>query len=424
MTAEDLRAAQLGRALEIWKAELAELGGTSAMVDIAALGNTVLDLTKAHPSGIAHLFAGRPTALASLIRDKETASAAATRAEAVRALAADHASRYGLPPTHLGVGIAMWTEVDKEGSVHHRRVPVMLRPIELNQASYGLELTLEPSVQVNPVLVRLLAAHGIPADGVALARDAFASGVFNPTPVLDTIRAMGSALFHDFTVRNKLIVGVFEHPGQVLADDITAGAELLIRHPLVSALAGDAVARAALGSAELPPKVLADRPPDHERGVGDLNANQLHVLDVAATGVSVLVDAPPGAPIGATVAAMIADAVGSGRSVLYVSGQRSDLQRVARTLRGYGLGETLLELEPSPGWQTKAVTRLIEGLTYAAAPVDVNGIGQIRGALAERSQQIAAYLTALHTPLPQWNVSAFQALQEIALITEESPLTR
>jgi hypothetical protein len=426
VTADDLRAAQLGRTFEAWKAELALLGGTSALVDIAALGNTVIDLTKAHPGGLSHLLGGRPTPLSSLIRDKAAAGAAATKAEAVRALAADHASRYGLPPTHLGVGIATWTEVDPEdeGHLQHRRVPVMLRPIEVNPTAHGIELKLEPSVMVNPVLVRFLNQHGIPADATSLAHDAFAGGSFNQVPVLDAVRAMGAAVCPDFAVRNKLIVGVYEHPGQLLADDLTASTDLLLRHPLVSALAGDAVARAALGSTNLPPKVFEDRPPDHERGVGDLGPDQLHVLDVVATGASVLVDAPPGAPTGPTVAGLIADAVGSGRSVLYVSGQRSDLKSVVRTLRGFGLGECLQELEPATDWQAKAVTRLIEGLTYSVPPVDVAGIGHIRGALAERAGQIASYLQALHTPLTQWNVSAFEALQEIARIAEESPDTR
>ncbi|MDR2377842.1 MAG: hypothetical protein LBD70_00230, partial [Bifidobacteriaceae bacterium] len=348
VTEGDLRAAELGRVFDAWNEELAGLGGVSAEVDIAALGNTVLDLTQAHPSGIAQLYAGRTTALRSLVRDKTAYPRAAGAAEALKAKADQHAATYGLPPTHLGLGIAVWT-----GAAGPRRVPVMLRPIMLAEGAHGIELELEPELTVNPELVKVLSELSIPVDPAAMARDAMAGASFNPTPVFDTIAAMGQAVFADFRVRNKLIVGVFEHPGKVLATDLETARPILTTHPVVAALAGDADSRARLARQALPPLIGYDRPPDHERGVGDLDVAQMHILDVAAAGLSALVDAPAGAPVAATVAAAIADAVGSGRSVVYVSGAAGQRRAVAKLLRAFGLGECLLDLEPTPDWRDK-----------------------------------------------------------------------
>ncbi|MDR2566221.1 MAG: hypothetical protein LBC97_09255 [Bifidobacteriaceae bacterium] len=425
MTASDLRAAHLGQTFAAWNDELGQLGGTSAEVDIAALGNVVLDLTLAHPSGIAQLYAGRTTALSSLVRDKAAYVKASAAAQALKAKADQHASAYGLPPTHLGLGIALWTQSDPEtGAAVPRRVPVMLRPIVLAEGRHGMELELEPTLEINPELTRTLADLGIPLDPAAMARDAMAGTSFNPAPVLDAISAMGQAVFEDFRVRNKLIVGVFQHPGKVLAADLEESRPILMSQPVVAALAGDLESRSQLARQPLPPVVAFDRPPDHERGVGDLNVSQMHVLDVAAAGVSALVDAPAGAPVAATVAAIAADAVGSGRSVLYVSGVAGAKRAVAKTLRAFGLGECLLDLEPSTDWREKSLVHLVAGLQVGAPVVDPDGIGQIRTALADRADQIANYLGDLHDPLPGLAVSPFDALQALAQITEDSPDTR
>ncbi|MDR0366452.1 MAG: hypothetical protein LBH68_06480, partial [Bifidobacteriaceae bacterium] len=425
MTATDLRAAQLGHVFQQWNDELSSLGGVSALVDIASLGNTVLDLTLAHPSGIAQLYAGRTTALHSLIRDKADYAAAVDHATAVKRKADLHAAKYGLPPTHLGLGIAFWTERDPlTGKKAARRVPVMLRPVALVDGKHGIELELEHTLVINPVLSELLVSHGIPLDPEAMARDAITGTSFNPSPVLNTLAAMGQAVFGDFRVKNKLIVGVFEHPGTVLADDLKHSKAIMMRHPVLAGLAGDLEARAALGSQQIPELVPFDRPPDHERGVGDLNTSQFHVVDAAAAGLSVLVDAPAGAPVAATLAAVIADAVGSGRSVLYVSSETGSKRSVIKALRAFGLGECLQDLEPSHDWRQKALAHLVAGLRTEAPAVDVEGITQIRSALAERSGQISAYLTALHKPLPTWEVSPYQALQSLGQIAQESPLTR
>jgi hypothetical protein len=425
VTAQDLRAAQLGRVFDAWTEELGVLGGVSAEVDIAALGNTVLDLTLAHPSGIAQLYAGRSTALKSLVREKAAYARALVNAQAVKDKADSHAAKYGLPPTHLGLGIAFWVEEDPDrGTRVARRVPVMLRPIALEATKQGIDLQLEPTLTINPVLIELLTERGIPVDPDAMARDAVAGTSFNPAPVLEAVRAMGQAVFGDFRVKNKLIVGVFEHPGKVLAADLREARDLMMRHPVVAALAGDLESRSQLARQTVAPPVPYDRPPDHERGVGDLNVSQFHALDVVASGASVLLDAPAGAPVAATLAAMVADAVGSGRTVLYVSGNAAAKARVARLLRAFGLGECLQDLEPSHDWREKAVSCLVGGLTLRAPGVDADGIGQIRTALAERCVQLTGYLGALHSPLPNWGASPLDALEALAQITEQSPTTR
>ncbi|MGW6229530.1 hypothetical protein ACWFQT_20695, partial [Cellulosimicrobium cellulans] len=93
-----------------WRAGLVELAGGSSLADVSLLGDAVVDLTAAHPSGVAQLFAGRPTRLSNLFREGGSLPAARRRARAVVVRAAEHAQRYGVAPTYLAIGVATWTQ--------------------------------------------------------------------------------------------------------------------------------------------------------------------------------------------------------------------------------------------------------------------------------------------------------------------------
>ncbi len=82
----------------------------SSLADVSLLGDAVVDLTAAHPSGVAQLFAGRPTRLSNLFREGGSLPAARRRARAVVVRAAEHAQRYGVAPTYLAIGVATWTQ--------------------------------------------------------------------------------------------------------------------------------------------------------------------------------------------------------------------------------------------------------------------------------------------------------------------------
>ena len=64
------RRALVENALTAWRDELIDLGGASSLDDISLL-DAVVDLTTAHPSGLAQLYAGRPTHLGNLVRERE-----------------------------------------------------------------------------------------------------------------------------------------------------------------------------------------------------------------------------------------------------------------------------------------------------------------------------------------------------------------
>lgn len=452
----------LARAVGAWRSDLAARAGASSLADINLLGDAMLDLSAAHPSGVAQLFAGRPTQLANLFREGASLPTARRRARAVGIRAKEHAERYGIAPTYLAIGVATWTEdapstlagtdvaalariaggsgaaldldlpqPDASASQpieRPRRVvraPVLLRPIRVQPRGSGesdYELTLETSAELNPVLSRALRSRGALLDPVALARGAFVGGGFDPRAATERIHALGTAVLADFELVEKLIVGTFVHPGQLLVDDLDelSGLE---HHELLTALAAlahDPDDVTVLGDG-LPEPHLGDQDPGDERGVGDLDPAQRYLLDVARTGSHVFVDAPAGADVAGTVAAVITDAATDGRSILYVPGHRRAAEGVIARMADLGLGDLLLDVPPDQGWRAEVSRRLLSAMTQEAPAIDHEALGRLRADLLDTRRRLSGYIESLHLVREPWGVSAYDALQGLARLTAERP---
>ncbi|GIG36195.1 hypothetical protein Cpa01nite_15760 [Cellulomonas pakistanensis] len=444
-----------------WRAALVEAAGGSTLADVELLGDAALDLSAAHPSGIAQLFAGRETRLSNLVREGAALGTARRRARAVAARAGTYAQQYGIAPTYLAIGVASWTEhstpdvatddvaaiatatresagrgEDGDGdpadgdapapATRSVRAPVLLRPVSLTArgtAESDYELTLEPSLEVNPVLARALRSRGALLDPGAVARSAFTGSGFDPRDAITRLTSLGTAVLDDFQLVDRIVVGTFVHPGQVLVDDLDRLAPALERHEVVAALAG--VAEAADGlQVTLPEPVRGDRDPALERGVGDLDPAQQHVLDVVAGGAHVFVDAPADSDVTGTLAALVADAAAEGRTVLYVPGHRRAAVALRERLERLGVGEVLLDVAPDAAWRAASARRLMGAMTLDVDPGDPAATAELRRALVERRERLRGYVDGLHLVREPWGASAYDGFQALARLTAARPAPR
>lgn len=440
------------RLREDWRSRLVARGGHSALADVDRLGDAQLDLSAAHPSGIAQLFAGRATRLSNLVREGSALSSAKRRARAVGALADQHAQRYGIASAFLAIGIATWTEpVGSEdatpdpaddvarlaavtgpapepdeapaGATRTVRAPVLLRPVAVTPRGRGesdYDLVLEPSLEINPLLATALRSRGALLDPAALARGAFMASGFDPQPALERLASLGAAVLDGFRLEDRLLVGTFVHPEQALVTDLDAHAATLAQHELVAALAGDQRAIDALGH-PLPVPLRGDRPLDQERGVGDLDPVQEYVLDAVAAGHHLLVDAPAGSDVAGTLAAVVADAAASGRTVLYVPGHRRAAQALTDRLTALGLDELVLDVAPDSGWRARSARRLLSAMTVEPVPVDGEKVAIVQRELLDRRRRLRGYIEGLHVQREPWGTSAYDALQALARLTSVRP---
>ncbi|WP_152816343.1 DNA helicase, partial [Georgenia subflava] len=491
------RAAAVDDAAARWHRSLVALGGASTLADMTLLGDAVIDLTAAHPSGIAQLYAGRTTRLSNLVREAGAQLAARRGARTVRARADELAQRYGLAPTYLAIGVATWTELpdplapdlseDGEvvlevsadpGNAHAEssadsapsapsgaeapahppadadagdgdegdrdpardapaaaraatpvttvrtiHAPVLLRAVRLTATGgpeADFDVDLESAIEVNPVLVRSLRAAGVTVDVGAIARTAYTEHGFSPRGTLLRLAELGRENLAGFELSERIVVGPFVHPGQVLVDDLDAMRAHLPGSDVVAALAGDEEARRALDVA-LPPHVATDRAPEEERGAGDLDVDQAHAVDAVAAGRHVFLDAAPGADTPGIVAAVIADAAASGRTVLYVPGTRRTGRALAQRMTELGLDELTLDLSADARWRTTAAERLRAGLSPVDVDVDDAAVRATRTELTAVRTQLGDYVAGLHATHEPWGVSAYDALQALARLTAARP---
>jgi hypothetical protein len=102
----DPRAARVAEAVKTWQRHLVDLGGRNTLLWYRDLPSGTLDLTTAHPGGLAMLLAGRPTRLSDLVREPAALDEARRRARTIRAKTLELAEERGIVAGFVAVGMA------------------------------------------------------------------------------------------------------------------------------------------------------------------------------------------------------------------------------------------------------------------------------------------------------------------------------
>jgi hypothetical protein len=417
--ADYISRALVADALSEWREQLRALAKASPLRDVG--GETpVVELTGAHPSGLAQLFAGRPTLVTALIRDQEAQPLALRRARA----ACDHAETVrlntGIATGALVVGTALWSE---GGAT--REVPILLRHVTLEASrETDTQVTLHATVTLNPIFATEMQARAPDSNVVDLAAAIPEATEFDPRPVWNEVRSRADAFGPDFEVRESLILGSFDDPEQRLVDDVDECDHLIASSLLLASVAGDHTAREEL-TGPLPAVPMGDRDPFAERGLGDLDDRQFSALDLVATGRSLFIQVPPGGDVLATVTAIAADGAASGKSVAVVTGSVAAAEVFATAMAAAGAGDLCVSAT-GEGWNAAGRARLLESMTMASPRFDEAALRAEGEELLAARAELRARYEDLHRTWAPWQTSAYEAVQAIVRLTSKDrpPTTR
>jgi hypothetical protein len=429
------RADRVGSALDRWILQIAGTRAEPSFLTRMRAGEHVLDLTHCHPSGLAQLLAGRgPTRLSSLVREVGALADARAEARAIREIAERQAEEVGLSTCHLGIGEASWIPEDGGEPFH---APVLVRPITLRlrgSAREDVDLDLDATVDVNPILLRALREAGIAVDARALLATTEGPYGFDPTPVIDAFKSLGQPL-PGFRVAQALVVGNLMDAAGQLVDDLRTDPAEWADSDLVAALAGDPEARAVLAPSSGGPEGAggpasgdpagADEPaaPDESEMVTSLPPDRMRVLAHVLAGGHLAVSTPPGTDPIDLVVDLAAEANARGRSVLVVSQRRANLAHLASLARERGLEDLVFDLSPDPSLQRNASAALLQSLRRAgsfSSPVSTAEPEE----LAEARSILTGHVEAMHRVQQPWNASAHDALSALAALTRMRPAPR
>lgn len=412
----------------------------------------VLDLTHAHPSGLATLMAGRSTRLSSLVREPAAHAASRRRARLIAASAESLAAERGVRSCYLAAGLVTWTD-GPAGA------PVLLRSCTLHPRGAGqddYELDLDDTATVNPEVVRRLASgHGIELDPSWLGGLSFGVDGFDPRPVYALLEDVCAAV-PGFAIDRRLVVGSFTPGSDALIADLDAARLALEIHPLLGRLANTTPSMEAAAARPLPdpgdpdadrlrrarPFVVLDPEPESDDVPMELDCAQRAAVDAALGGSHVVMEGPPGTGLTHTLAAAVATLVARGRRALIVTPHRGTADAVVRRFTEAGLGDLVLDLHDGIGDRPKILAALGIGLQAASRNAESGAEGSgaasaagARAAMTEASaaarlrvaaQALGGATGALHARRDPWGVSAYDAMVALAdlMASDNPPRTR
>ena len=388
-----VRADRVAAAVRIWQRHLVDLGGRNTLLWYRDLPSGTLDLTTAHPGGMAMLLAGRPTKLSDLVREPTALEEARRRVRAIRAKILELHEERGIAAGYVAVGMATWQVA---GSSRPPCAPVLLRSCVLKPigaAQQDFDIDLGQDVELNPVLEHYLRSEqGIELDPEVLEEMATFTKGFDPQPVYAALDRMCHSV-PAFQIARRLVLGTFSYAKLPMVADLAAQLATLASHDVVAALAGDPGALKAVG--DTVPDFPADADPSREHLVLDADSCQQAVIDAVRWGANLVVKGPPGTGKSQTIANLIACLASQGKRTLFVAEKRAAIEAVTGRLERLGLGDLVLDVHDGATNKARLAQELGGAMDRAkqAHDPDIAGIGRT---VIERRARLMKHRAALH----------------------------
>ncbi|MFW5473835.1 AAA domain-containing protein [Knoellia sp. CPCC 206450] len=415
----DSRTEKVRHAVKGWTRHLVDLGGRNTLLWYRDLPSGTLDLTTAHPGGVAMLLAGRPTRLSDLVREPAAFDEARRRARTIAGKARELREERGIDTGFVAVGMATWS-LGRSGAASGREpaAPVLLRSCTLRPTTPqhdDYELDLGDEIELNPVLEHYLASEqGITLDADRLEGLAHTPNGFDPYPAFATLTEECASV-PDFQVAPRLVLGTFSYAKLPMVADLAAQGDALADHDVIAAIAGDPTAMRSVRH-ELPSRA-SDVVPDPASGllILDADSSQQEAIDAARSGAHLVIHGPPGTGKSQTIANLVAALAADGKRVLFVAEKRAAIDAVVGRLDRVGLGDLVLDLHDGARGRRRIATELAEALPgRSARPADPpsRDVDRLRTAAAT----LRDHRDAMHEPRHPWGVSVHDVQEAISAL--------
>lgn len=294
----------------------------------------------------------------------------------LRTQARDDTNSRGINTLYVAFGLLEWKEAPTSEEVI--RSPLLLVPVTLDRAGawgkFSLQRLAGEEIEVNPTL-RYKLQHDF---GVALPE--FEDKLRELT-LDESLAALAQRIETGSThlpyshILKTVHLGRFSFQKLVMYQDIQRNREQFLAHPMLQIIANDR-ARGPDPSGAYPANELDDKvPPATMHEILTADSSQQEAIVAAKAGMSFVLKGPPGTGKSQTIANIIAECLGQGRTALFVSEKSAALDVVRDKLREVGLGDFCLDLHDI----RQDRKRFVQGLADA-----LNAEGDPRMALSDR----------------------------------------
>lgn len=373
-----------------------------------------LDMTHAHPSGVAQLFASGQAPLKSLFRDSGKLTVAGRGIDRVLADCQIKQSSGGVAGLSIAMGVAVWSGT---------AMPVLLYPVSISKPENGtasqIIIRFDGDCTVNGALVAALREQGINiSEKELLSSESYEGGSFETSAVFRKITNAVGDRIEDFDINRQIILGCFMEPSMMLLNEAQNLVEQLENgqsdSDVIAALAGNVAAAVRVKGGELPKYSPFDIDPHYEYEAGDVDNAVRYASCVAASGRSLVLDVSSGDSVEQALG-VVTRCVMSGRSVLYAPGNAAQKQRFMQVVSQEGCADQVLDVA------NDNVNTAVDQQLRAAIGFEEGTAGQRFDQLSDElvgvRSRLLRYLNDLHGSSKKWNVSMYEATQNLARIS-------
>ncbi len=318
----------------------------------------------------------------------------------------------GSSPVYLALGMLNWYE--SPSSEVRRRSPVLLLPVSIERASakgpyYLAHSGDEPMVNIT-LLKKLESDFGLKTAGLEELPEN-ESGV-DVSLLFRRLRSVINGMSR-WEVLPESAVAVYSFQKFLMWLDLERNTKALLQNPVVGHIFNEGHHKAfSLQAPLLDPSTLDDqRPAADDLSVVDADSSQLVAVHAALDGNSFVLQGPPGTGKSQTITNLIAQALGRGKTVLFVSEKRAALEVVHSRLQRVGLGAFCLEAHSEKASKMGIIEQLQEPFAYSWQTT--------QGKWSNHSNELQSlrirlnkYSRSLHNEGP-WGESLFDAISKL-----------
>ena len=323
----------------------------------------------------------------------------------------------GVNTLFLALGMLTWYE--SEDSQEVRRAPLIMIPVALERSNirerFRLRHTGEDPDENLSLKEKTRSQFGVTLPDFPDAEDLNIKGYFA------SIQEAIGTLPNWSVQQNCIVLGFFSFNKFSMYRDLDADVwpdnANPTEHPIVGALLHE-------GFDEPAPTISSDDQLDQHLAPGavhqvvDADGSQTLALVDVNDGRNLVVQGPPGTGKSQTITNMIAEAIGRGRTVLFVSEKMAALEVVKRRLDSVGLGDACLELHSHKATKNAVLEELRHTLE-----LDRPRLGQIDtdlDNLARLRDRLNSYCEAVNGSVGDSGVSPYRAYGELAMLKQRT----
>mgnify|MGYP007091936031 CR=1 FL=1 len=212
-------------AAAVWQRHLVDLGGRNSLLWQRTDDTVELDLTTAHPAGVAKLLSGRSVLLSQIVRSEHAYAEAYEKALAIRDLSRELLEERGILSCFLALGRATW---QMSGDAVPA-APILLRQCDIHFGGRGgddLVLEVSRTVELNSALSTYFASRGINIDHEYVTASSAGPHGFDPAPTYAMMRRAGASI-PGFRIDERLVVSTFSYAKLSMVRDVAEQAPRL-----------------------------------------------------------------------------------------------------------------------------------------------------------------------------------------------------